>query len=200
MTSSIRPWNGLSLTVAILSMLTAMVTVPALAAEPATTPIPGDGRTADQLRHEVIERMRALRAWKIVDELKLDQATSARLFPILSKYDDRELALMKERHDVMRELRTEIEAASPNNTKLSAAIDRLIALRAKQRALQDEKIRDLRKALNPAQQAKLVLLLPRIERGFLHRIREVSEEQRRTDDGHDRRRPGPPPDDDYFDF
>ena len=200
MTSGIRGLAGLSLWAAIAVAATVTATAPALAADPATTPIPGDGRTAEQLRHEVIERMRALRAWKIVDELKLDQATSARLFPILSKYDDREMALMKERHDIMRELRTETEAASPNNAKLSAAIDRLVALRAKQHALQDEKIRDLRKALTPAQQAKLVLLLPRIERGFLHRIREVSEEQRRTGDGHDHRRPGPPPDDDYFDF
>jgi len=199
MTTSVRVrmLAGLSLWAA----LTVTATVPAVADEPGTTPIPGDGRTPDQLRHEVIERMRALRAWKIVDELKLDQATSARLFPILSKYDDRELALMKERHEVMRDLRAETEAATPNNTKLSAAIDRLMALRAKQHALQDEKIRDLRKALTPAQQAKLVLLLPRIERGFLHRIREVSEEQRRMGDGRgDRRRPGPPPDDDYFDF
>src|SRR6266436_154732 len=59
----------------------------------ASTPIPGDGRTPDQLRNEVLERMRALRAWRIVDALKLDEATSARLFPILSKYDDRQMVL-----------------------------------------------------------------------------------------------------------
>ncbi len=163
---------------------------------PGGSPIPGDGRTPDQLRREVLERMRALRAWKIVDELKLDQATSARLFPVLSKYDDRELALMKDRRDIVRDLRAETESAAPNNAKLTAAIDRLLALRAKMQALQDEKIRELRKVLTPAQQAKLVLLLPRIERGFIHRIREVSEEQRRTGDGRDRRRP----DDDDFDF
>src|SRR2546423_693839 len=52
-----------------------------------------DRRSPDQLRKEVLERMRALRAWRIVDELKLDEATSARLFPILAKYDDQELAL-----------------------------------------------------------------------------------------------------------
>lgn len=188
---------------ALAGMLTGMLAgMTAGAAEPApppaamASPIPGDGRTPEQLRREVIERMRALRAWKIVDELKLDQATSARLFPILSRYDDRELALMKERQDIVRGLRAETEAAAPNNAKLTAAIDRLVGLRAKLHALQDEKFRELRKVLTPAQQAKLVLLLPRIERGFIHRIREVSEEQRRPSDGHDRRRP----DDDDLDF
>ena len=41
--------------------------------------------------------MRALRAWKIVEALKLDEATSARLFPILSRYDEREMAIAAER-------------------------------------------------------------------------------------------------------
>jgi Spy/CpxP family protein refolding chaperone len=179
-------------------LVVAMAALPAAAAGPApSSPAAApDNRTPDQLRREVIDRMRALRAWKIVDELKLDQATSARLFPILSKYDDREMLLMKERHDLIHDLRAESESANPNNSKLTSAIDRLIALHAKQQSLQDEKFRELRKVLTPAQQAKLVLLLPRIERGFLHRIREVSEEQRPMGEGHDRRRPGPPSDDD----
>ncbi|HEY2899935.1 MAG TPA: hypothetical protein VGL59_05115 [Polyangia bacterium] len=182
----------------LAALATMLVAMPAVAADsaPPAAGASADSRTPDQLRREVIDRMRALRAWKIVDELKLDQATSARLFPILSKYDDREVVLMKERHELIRDLRAESESSSPNNSKLTAAIDRLIALRAKQQSLQDEKFRELRKVLTPAQQAKLVLLLPRIERGFIHHIREVSEEQRRMGDGHDRRRPGPPDDDD----
>ena len=36
-----------------------------------------DHRTPEQLRQEVLERMRALRAFRIVDALKLDEATSA---------------------------------------------------------------------------------------------------------------------------
>jgi Spy/CpxP family protein refolding chaperone len=168
-----------------------LVALPATAADPApgaATPAPAP----EQLRREVIDRMRTLRAWKIVDELKLDQAASARLFPILSKYDDREMALFKERREIMKELRAESESATPNNSKLSTGIDRLIALRTKQHNLQDEKLRELRKALTPAQQAKLVLLLPRIERSFLHRIREVSGEHREGGPPHRR----PPGDDD----
>lgn len=183
------------------ALATVLIGAAALAADSSpAAPAAPDSRSPDQLRREVIERMRALRAWKIVDELKLDQATSARLFPILSKYDDRELTLMKERRDIIRDLRAETESTTPNNSKLTAAIDRLVALRSRQQSLQDEKFRELRKVLTPAQQAKLVLLLPRIERGFIHRIREVSEEQRRTGDGRDRHRPGPPGDDDDLDF
>src|SRR5262249_11502797 len=144
----------------------------------ASAPIPGDGRTPDQLRTEVLERMRALRAWRIVDALKLDQATSAKLFPILSKYDDREMALAGERRDVARSLRAEVQAARPDEGRLNAAINRLLANRERQRAMEDERVKELRKVLTPVQQAKLILLLPRIEREFSRRVQQAAAEQR----------------------
>jgi Spy/CpxP family protein refolding chaperone len=134
----------------------------------------GDRRPPDQLRKEVLERMRALRAWKIVEELKLDESASAHLFPILARYDDQELALAAERRDIAQEIRTLLEAPHPDETKLNAAINRMLANRTKRHAMKDERIRELRKVLTPVQQAKLVLLLPRLEREFAQFIRDVA--------------------------
>jgi Spy/CpxP family protein refolding chaperone len=133
-----------------------------------------DHRTPDQLRQEVLDRMRALRAFKIVDALKLDEATSGRLFAILSRYDDREMQIAGERHQIMRDLRADADAPHPDDAKLTADLNRLLAYRNKQRAMEDERIKDVRKVLTPAQQAKLVLLLPRLERDFAHWIHESS--------------------------
>ncbi len=118
--------------------------------------------------------MRALRAFRIVDALKLDEATSARLFPILARYDDREIQIATERHEVMRQLRADADAPRPDDARLNDDLNRLMAVRAKQRQLEDDRIRDVRKVLTPAQQAKLVLLLPRLERDFAHWIHEVA--------------------------
>src|SRR4051812_31183488 len=71
---------------------------------PAAAPVDGDKRSPDQLRKEVLDRMRALRAWRIVEELKLDEKASARLFPILARYDDQELTLAAERRDIALEI------------------------------------------------------------------------------------------------
>ena len=71
--------------------------------------VTAEQRSPEQLRKEVLERMRALRAWRIVDELKLDESASARLFPILAKFDEREMALAVERRDIARELRAELD-------------------------------------------------------------------------------------------
>jgi Spy/CpxP family protein refolding chaperone len=133
-----------------------------------------DRRQPEQLRKEVLDRMRALRAWKIVEELKLDENASAHLFPILARYDDQELALAAERRDIAQEIRTLLEAPQPDNAKLTAAINRMLANRVKRHAMKDERINELRKVLTPVQQAKLVLLLPRLEREFAQFIRDVA--------------------------
>src|SRR4029077_10127475 len=101
----------------------------------------GEQRSPEQLRKEVLERMRALRAWRIVDELKLDESASARLFPILAKFDEREMALAVERRDIARELRSELGAARPDDGKLTKGIDKLLANRARRHAIMDERIR-----------------------------------------------------------
>lgn len=152
---------------------------PARAQRPAPASAPADHaaedhRSPDQLRQEVLERMRALRAFRIVDALKLDEATSGRLFPILSRYDDREVQIATERHQVMRDLHADAEAPHPDEARLNADLNRVLAVRAKQRALEDDRIRDVRKVLTPVQQARLVLLLPRLERDFAHWIHEVA--------------------------
>ena len=128
-----------------------------------------------------MERMRALRAWRIVEELKLDENASARLFPILAKYDEQEMALAAERRDIAQELRTLLAAPSPTTRKLTAAINRMLANRTKRHAMRDERIKEVRKVLTPVQQAKLVLLLPRLEREFAQFIRDVAGGKR--DDG-----------------
>jgi Spy/CpxP family protein refolding chaperone len=148
---------------------------PAASAASAGKSAAPDRRSADQLRKEVLERMRALRAFKIVDELKLDETASARLFPILAKYDDREMALSSERHDIVRELKAELAASRPDNGRVEKAVDRLLANRTRRHALQDEQIKELRRVLTPVQQGKLALLLPRLERDFARFVHQVAE-------------------------
>ena len=84
------------------------------------------------------------------------------------------MAIAAERHALMRELREATEAAHPDDARLTATLNKLQANRAKQRALRDDRVKDVRKVLTPMQQAKLVLLLPRLERDFAGWIHEAS--------------------------
>jgi Spy/CpxP family protein refolding chaperone len=177
-----RRWLGVALSVCcFLAPLAAGAQAPGAKSAPAPKPAAGAkpgadaSRTPDQLRKEVMERMRALRAFRIVDELKLDEATSARLFPILSKYDEKEMALAGERREIAHGLKAEIESPHPDDARITKSIDQLLANRARRVALRDEQIKEVRKVLTPVQQGKLALLMPRLERDFAQFVHDVTE-------------------------
>lgn len=134
---------------------------------------PPSGPPSEKLRSEVIEQMRAMRMWKMTEELKLDEATAARLFPLLGKFDDRMRDLFRERGAMFRELHEETKSATPDAKKIASLLDRMEASRTQRAQAEDERWRSMRKVLTPLQQAKMMLLLPRLEEGFRHRIREA---------------------------
>jgi hypothetical protein len=119
-------------------------------------------------REQVKKRIRAMRAYTLTEELALDEQTSGRLFPVLSHYDDEIDRLLEKRRDIQRRLQQAESLRDPR------AIDRLIddAL-ANQRGfwdLEDKRVADLRKILTPAQTAKLLVVLPAIDRKIQNQL------------------------------
>jgi Spy/CpxP family protein refolding chaperone len=137
----------------------------------------------DKLRNEVMDQMRTMRMWKLTEELKLDQATAAKVFPVLAQYDEKGKAISKERWELARDVQDQVESGKPDEAKLRKLIDHLQANQARRNALDEERFKALRTALTPLQQAKLLLLLPRIEDDFRHRIREAIRAQKAQEQG-----------------
>ncbi len=127
----------------------------------------------EHLRDEVMDQMRTMRMWRITQELKLDEATAAKVFPLLARSDDQDREVGRECGEIFRSLRDQLLSATPDSMVVNGLIDRLISNRARKMALEQEKVIALRKTLSPIQQAKLLMLLPRIEEEFHQRIREA---------------------------
>jgi hypothetical protein len=132
----------------------------------------------ENLRREVLDQMRAERMWRMTEELKLDEATAAKVFPLLAKFDERAREVGKERTEIVTAMSAELSAVRPDDGRLKGLVDRLIANRTRRQALEQERITALRGVLTPVQQAKLVLLLPKLEDGIRHRIRDAINERR----------------------
>ena len=147
------------------------------AALPATAPAAkGPGakkKERERLRQQVMDQMRAERMWRMTEELKLDEATAARVFPLLAKFDDRAREVGKERGEIMQGLAAELQSLRPDDVRLKTLVDRQIANRSRRQAVEEERIAALRQVLTPLQQAKLVMLLPKLEDGLRHRIRDA---------------------------
>jgi hypothetical protein len=122
-------------------------------------------------RERVKKRIRALRAYTLTEELGLNETDAGKLFPVLSKFDDDFDRLLTERQQLQQQL------DGAGNLKDKRAIDKLIdqAL-ANQRAtwdVEDKRIAEIRKILTPAQVARMLIVLPALERRIQNQLRNA---------------------------
>jgi Spy/CpxP family protein refolding chaperone len=141
-------------------------------------------------REQIKKKIRAMRAYTLTEELSLDEPTAGKLFPMLSRYDDETDRLLEKRVDVQRRLRHADSLRDPR------AVERLIdEAVANQRAfwdLEEKRVADLRKILTPVQAAKLLVVLPAIERKIQNQLRKAIVQRRtggRVDDSDDDQEP-----------
>src|SRR5688572_31719682 len=142
---------------ALIIFLVLLVGTPAFAQ-------PADIKDVDPQQHrrdKIKQRIRALRAYTLTEQLQLDEATAAKLFPALQKYDDEFDKLLLARADIQRRLMASESITDPK--QLDKLIDEAVA---NQRALWDteeKRLAQLRKILTPAQTARVLVVLPAME-------------------------------------
>ncbi len=119
------------------------------------------------------KRIRAMRVWYLTEELELDDATAARLFPILGKYDDQLEALQVEGARLRRELRQGLGRRRGNQVDAARLVDALLAHYDRVYQLQRERIVAARKVLSAAQTGRLILVLPRVDNAIRRQIGKV---------------------------
>ncbi|MFT3695220.1 MAG: hypothetical protein QM831_18960 [Kofleriaceae bacterium] len=119
----------------------------------------------------VKKRIRALRAYTLVEELGLDAKDSERLFPVLDKYDEEFEKLYIDRAQLQKQL----DGADSNKDKKQ--VDKLIDdSLANQRAIwntEEKRVADVRKILTPAQVAKMLVVLPALEKKIQNQLRNA---------------------------
>jgi len=120
-------------------------------------------------REKIKQRIRALRAYALTEQLDLDPTTAGKLFPLLAKFDDEFDKLLLTRTDIERRLRQ----ADAKDPKLDKLIDEAVA---NQRALWDteeKRLAQLRKILTPVQTARVLVVLPAMERKIQNQLRKA---------------------------
>jgi hypothetical protein len=130
-----------------------------------------DPASATERREQIKKKIRAMRAYLLTEELSLDDQSAAKLFPVLARYDDETDKLLERRVDIQRRLRR----AQP--FKDAKAVDRVVdEAIVNQRGfweLEDRRIAELRKILTPGQAARLLVVLPELERKIRNQLRKA---------------------------
>lgn len=105
--------------------------------------------------------------WDLTVALDLSATVAVRIFPIVSEFHQAAQRLERERNDIARDLRAQLSSARPDPATLQVLAACLQANHALQSGLAEDQFSALRKFLTPVQQAKYLLLAPRLT--YLHR-------------------------------
>jgi hypothetical protein len=160
--------------VAWLALIAALALGPGLAlAQPGATapsagqpPGPAAGAPA---RERLKQRLLALRAYRLTEELGLDPTSASGVFPVLAKYDGQLEQLTVERVAITQKLRQ-----GPTGAAADELINRSIANRRALLEVEERRLDELRKVLTPQQTARLLVVLPEIEAQLKRQIRQIA--------------------------
>jgi len=121
-------------------------------------------------RDQIKRKIQALRAATLTSELGLDDRALARVLPVLAKFDNVTEALVRERIEIHRHLRT---AGGAKPRDVDRLIDKAIANQKSFWRLEEQRLAELRRILTPKQTARLLIVLPRFERRIQNQLRRA---------------------------
>jgi Spy/CpxP family protein refolding chaperone len=136
-------------------MLGALAIVLALAAPAAAEP-----EKRAQVRQHIVE----FAMQELTQQLGLDPPTAAQFREVTERYQAQIAALHQENGRTFKEIQRELAAPQPNGARLRALADLVVANRAKVQQLEAQRTAEHRRALTPAQFARLILVWPQINR------------------------------------
>jgi len=126
-------------------------------------------------KEDMREQIELMIMWKLTEELDLDQETANKLFPLLNESNKQQRELRQKRSDTMKQIKEELGREFPE----SATLRQLIAeFKKNERDMVEARIKrldDLSKVLSDEQIAKLIALVPKIEK----RVKDAIHEGRR---------------------
>jgi len=147
-------------------------TTPPQALGPRVAQAPGATPPVMGKRKRIEKRIRALRVWRLTEALNLDEKSAARVFPILRRFDRQFAALMRANAKDRRGLRP-LMAATGTDKQINAAINRMLKRQQQMWRLTKARFGAMRKVLSAKQSAKLLVVLPRIDRQIRGEIRKA---------------------------
>jgi Spy/CpxP family protein refolding chaperone len=171
-----RQWSIRS-SAAIAALLLTAAFAGGAAAQPSAPQPSAAGAAKPEIREKVKQKILAFRAFRLTEELNLDEAAAARVFPLLTKYDQQIEQLTVERVTLNRALRNPPAGAKAADE----LIRRALANRRAFLDLEEQRINELRKVLSPEQTVRLLVVLPEIERQIKEQIRRAVRKAGRAD-------------------
>jgi len=169
---------GSVLTVAVMVFALVLPVLPAAAEEMAKE---------GELKR-VRKKVEALRAWRLTEELQLDEETSAKLFPAMREADEERRRLETRNRELVREMAQELKGEPAQEGRIDEILDELTANRREMNRAEERHLKRVRKILDSEGTAKYLMFQLRFERDMKRKAAEAFQERRRGGESTESRR------------
>jgi hypothetical protein len=115
-------------------------------------------------RAQLRERVRIATVQRLVQRLRLDPPTAARMSQIAKTIDDQIAAVQNDGAKVHRELRQLLDSGHADDASINRLTDHILGNRARIHQLEDNRTAEIRKILRPIDYGRLVLVWPQVNR------------------------------------
>ena len=123
----------------------------------------------------VRKKVGVFRAWRLTEELNLDEETSARLFPAMRRSDRKRQKVEADNRRIVRLLREELRKSAPDRKVIEKALDRLAENRQQTLDIENEHLQEVRDILSPEDTARYLLFQVKFQREIRQRIMHSGE-------------------------
>ena len=128
-------------------------------------------------RDEAIHRLEMVRLYRLVELLDLNSDESARLFPVIQKYDQQFREIMEQKEQAYVKLNELVKQANPAESETNRTVDEILSLEQKAMKVRESEYRDLRRQLNAEQTAKFLLFEKRFQVELQRLLNDVREQR-----------------------
>jgi len=132
-----------------------------------------DGPLATQQRADAVRRLEMVRLYKLVELLELSPEDSAKLFPVLQKFDDQFYAVTEKRSLALRDMRREVMLDKPDEAKLKKLVTDILTYEQDTMKIREQQYRELRTTLDSTRLAKFMLFEKRFNAEMIRLVEDV---------------------------
>lgn len=131
-----------------------------------------DGRRVPSEKEigRVRKKVEAMRAWRLIEELDLDEETTARLFPAMRRSDRQRQEIEADNRRIIRVINAELNRPDPDRKVIDRSLNELVRNRQNTFRNEEEHLQDVRKILSPEDTARYLLFQVRFQREIRERI------------------------------
>jgi Spy/CpxP family protein refolding chaperone len=139
-----------------------------------TAPLaPGGG-----LRTKIAKRIQQWRMMRIIQAINLSTAQAPKFFATVNKFEKQLKKHRQQNHKIMKHLRQMVASGQYQAAKINRLVSQLMNNQVSIKQVELKRFQAVRKILKPKQLAKLVILMPRLERQIRRMIHRAQGRRR----------------------